>query len=128
MLQWEKTPLLTCPSWPKTLVVPDGSDRNLNPLGFFADHRPVTGLMNSRPEEPDGLVIAEGSVAGPNQRKSNDTVAPIETGSWKRRRALGPLKKSLTRRCLAIIRALPSFTSALTPSSRSASVQNKPLG
>ncbi len=32
LLQWEKIPLLTCPSWPKMLVVPDGSDRNLNPL------------------------------------------------------------------------------------------------
>jgi hypothetical protein len=41
---------------------------------------------------------------------------------------LGMLKKSLTRRCLAVIRALPSFRSALTPSSRSGTVQNRPFG
>lgn len=111
------------------LVVPDGSDQNLNPLAFFAAHRPVTGLMNSRPEEPGGPVTAEGSVAGPSQRKSNDTVAPTDTGWWLLwNRALGMLKKSLTRRCLAVIRALPSFTSALTPSSRSGTVQNRPFG
>src|SRR5262249_11949955 len=106
----------------------DGSDRNLNPLGFLADHRPVTGLMNSRPEESGGLVTAEGSVAGPNQRKSNDTVAPTETGCWGWKNGLGMLKKSLTRRCLPVIRALPSLRSTLTSSSRSGSVQNKPLG
>jgi hypothetical protein len=41
---------------------------------------------------------------------------------------LGMLRKSLIRRCLAVIRALPSFRSALTASSRSGSVQNRPLG
>jgi hypothetical protein len=83
--------------------VPDGSDRNLNPLAFLADQRPVTGLLNSWPEEPAGLVIGEGSVAGPSQRKSNDTIAPTDTGRSVWNRALGMVKKSLIRRSSAVI-------------------------
>jgi hypothetical protein len=41
---------------------------------------------------------------------------------------LGMLKKSLTRTCLPVIRALPSFKSALTSLSRSGTVQNRPPG
>jgi hypothetical protein len=85
------------------LVVPDGFDRNLNPVAFFADQRPVTGLMNSCPDEPAGLVIGEEAVAGPSQRKSNDTVAPTDTGFCVWNTALGKLKKSLTRRSSALI-------------------------
>lgn len=95
--------------------MPDGSDRNLNPLAFFADHVIVTGLMSSRPEEPAGLVTCEGLVAGPSQRMSNDTVAPTDTGLWVRNKAFGILKKSLARRFSALIRAWPSCRSACTP-------------
>jgi hypothetical protein len=49
-------------------------------VAFFADHVIVTGLMSSWPEEPGGLVTAEGLVAGPIQRTSNDTVARTDTG------------------------------------------------
>ena len=96
--------------------MPDGCDRNLNPLALFADHVIVTGLMNSRPEEPAGLVTTEGAVAGPSQRMLNDTVAPTDTGCCVWNRALGILKKSLTRRSSAVIRALPSWRSTRTPS------------
>jgi hypothetical protein len=72
-------------------------------MAFFADHRPVTGLMNSWPEEPAGLVTGEGAVAGPSQRMLNDTVAPTDTGFCVWNRALGRLKKSLTRRFSAVI-------------------------
>jgi len=108
--------------------VPDGFDRKLNPVAFLADHVIVTGLMNSRPEEPGGLVTDEGLVAGPSQRTSNDTVAPTDTGCWMWNRALGRLKKSLTRRCPAAIRAVPSRRSARTAPPGSGSVQNKPPG
>lgn len=108
-------PFLTRPSWPKKLVVPDGLDRNLNPMAFFADHLIVTGLMSSWPEEPAGLVTGEGLVAGPSQRMSNDTAAPTDTGLWVRNKAFGILKKSLARRCSAVIRALPSSRSTCTP-------------
>jgi len=97
-------------------------------MAFFADHVIVTGLMSSRPEEPGGLVIAEGLVAGPSQRMSNDTVAPTDTGCWVWNRALGMLKNSLTRRFPALIRALPSGRSARTASLWSGTVQNKPPG
>lgn len=113
--QCEKIPFLTRPSWPKTLVVPDGCDLKLNPWAFSADHLIVAGLMSSWPEEPGGLVTAERPVAGPSQRMSKDTVARTDAGFWKRNRALGILKKSLTRRFFALIRALPSFRSTDTP-------------
>ena len=95
--------------------MPDGSDRNLNPVAFFADQRIVTGLMTSWPEEPAGLVTCEGLVAGPSQRMSNDTAAPTDTGLWVRNKAFGILKKSLTRSFSAVIRALPSSRSTRTP-------------
>ena len=95
--------------------MPDGLDLKLNPRAFFADHLIVTGLMNSRPEEPGGLVTAEGPVAGPIQRMSKDTVARTDAGFWNRNRALGILKKSLTCRFVAVIRALPSSRSTVTP-------------
>lgn len=85
-------------------------------MAFFADQRIVTGLIISRPEEPAGLVTAEGAVAGPIQRMLNDTVAPTDTGCCVRNRALGILKKSLMRRSSAVIRALPSWRSTRTPS------------
>jgi len=85
-------------------------------LAFFADHVIVTGLMSSRPEEPGGLVTAEGAVAGPSQQMSNDTVAPTDTGCRVWNRALGMLKKSLARTLPAVIRALPSFRSTRTAS------------
>jgi len=94
--QPEKIPFRTWPSWPKKLVVPDGRDLKLNPEALVADHFIVTGLVNSRPVEPGGLVTAEGCVAGPIQRMSKDTVAATDTGFWKRNKALGILKKSLT--------------------------------
>src|SRR5580704_5532983 len=125
---------LTRPSWPKKLVVPAGFDLKLNPRAFSADHLIVTGLMSSRPEEPGGLVTAVRPVAGPSQRMSKDTVARTDAGFWKRNRALGILKKSLTCR-FAVIRALLSSKSTLTlprPSSSrsdcSGTVQNKPPG
>ena len=83
-------------------------------MAFFADQVIVTGLMTSWPEEPGGLVTGEGSVAGPIQRMSNDTAAPTDTGSSVWNRALGMLKKSLSRRCLAAIRALPCCRSTRT--------------
>lgn len=79
-VQWAKIPFLTRPSWPKTLVVPDGCDLKLNPRAFCADHLIVAGLMSSRPEEPGGLVTAERPVAGPSQRISKDTVARTDAG------------------------------------------------
>ena len=115
LFQCAKIPFLTRPSWPKTLVVPDGFDLKLNPWAFCADHLIVAGLMSSRPEEPGGLVTAERPVAGPSQRMSKDTVARTDAGLRKRNRALGILKKSLTRRFFALIRALPSSRSTLTP-------------
>ena len=102
----EKIPFLTRPSWPKKLVVPDGSDLKRNPWAFCADHLIVAGLMSSRPEEPGGLVTAERPVAGPSQRMSKDTVARTDAGLWKRNRALGILKKSITRRFFAFILSL----------------------
>ena len=95
--------------------MPDGFDLKLNPRAFSADHLIVTGLMSSRPEEPGGLVTAERPVAGPLQRMSNDTVARTDAGFWKRNRALGMLKKSLTCRFAAVIRASPSSSSTVTP-------------
>ena len=80
LLQWAKIPFRTRPSWPKKLVVPDGFDRNLSPLALVADHVIVTGLMNSWPEEPAGLVTGEGLVAGPSQRMSNETLAATDAG------------------------------------------------
>lgn len=132
----EKIPFLTLPSWPKKLVVPEGFDLKRNPEAFAADHLMVTGLMNSWPDEPGGLVTAERPVAGPSQRMSKETVAATDTGFWRWNRALGILKKSLTCRSVAVIRALPSSRSTLTPpwpssSSRrdpSGTVQNKPPG
>ena len=76
--------------------MPDGFDLKLNPEALVADHVIVTGLVNSRPEEPGGLVTGEPCVAGPSQRISKDTVAATDAGVWKRNRALGILKKSLT--------------------------------
>jgi hypothetical protein len=111
----EKIPFLTLPSWPKKLVVPEAVDLNLNPEAFAADHLMVTGLMNSWPDEPGGLVTAERPVAGPSQRMSKETVAPTDTGVWNRNKALGILKKSLTCRSVALIRALPSPRSTVTP-------------
>lgn len=97
------------------LVVPDGFDLKLNPWAFSADHFIVAGLMRSWPEEPGGLLTAERPVAGPCQRMSKDTVARTDAGLWKRNRALGILKKSMTRRFFALIRALPSTRSTDTP-------------
>ena len=97
-------------------------------MAFFADHVIVTGLMNSWPEELGGLVTAEGLVAGPIQRMSNDTVAPTDTGCWVWNRALGILKKSLTPRFPAVIRASPSSRSTRTLPRWSGTVQNRPLG
>jgi hypothetical protein len=111
----EKIPFLTLPSWPKKLVVPEALDLKLNPEAFVADHLMVTGLMNSWPDEPGGLVTVERLVAGPIQRMSKETVAPTDTGFWKRNRAFGILKKSLTCRFLALIRALPSSRLTVTP-------------
>lgn len=124
--------------------MPDGCDLKLKPEALVADHFIVTGLVNSRPVEPGGLVTAEGRVAGPIQRMSKDTVAPTDTGFWKRNKALGILKKSLTLRFAALIRALPSSRSTVTPPwpssswdrarpspsspDRSGTVQNKPPG
>ena len=125
------------------LVVPDGFDLKLNPGALVADHFIVTGLLNTRPVEPFGLVTAEGCVAGPVQRMSKETVAPTDTGFWKWNKALGILKKSRTRTFAALIRALPSSRSTVTPCSssssnrtcsplsspdRSGTVQNSPLG
>ena len=76
--------------------MPDGLDLKLNPEAFFADHLIVTGLMRRRPVEPGGLVTGERPAGGPIQRMSNDTAAPTDAGFWKRNRALGILKKSLT--------------------------------
>jgi hypothetical protein len=107
----------------------------LNPEPLVADHLMVTGLLNTCPEEPRGLVTRERPVGGPIQRMSKDTVAGTETGFWRCNKALGRLKKSLTCRFFAFIRALPSSRSTVTPSSsspsrpgRSGTVQNKPLG
>ena len=76
--------------------MPDGFDLKLNPRAFLARQVIVTGLVNSRPEEPGGLVTADRAVAGPSQRMSKDMVARTDTGFWKRNKALGILKKSLT--------------------------------
>ena len=95
--------------------MPDGFDLKLNPWAFCADHLIVAGLMSSRPEEPGGLMTAERPVAGPSQRMSKDTVARTDAGLWTRNRALGIVKKSLTCRFFALIRALPSPRSTDTP-------------
>jgi hypothetical protein len=129
---------------PKKLVVPDGFDWKLNPEALVADHFIVTGLLNTRPVEPGGLVTTEGRVAGPIQRMSKDTAAATDTGFWRWKKALGILKKSLTWRFAAVIRALPSSGSTVTPPSpssswdrsrpssssldRSGTVQNRPPG
>ena len=76
--------------------MPDGSDLKLNPEALVADHFIVTGLLNTRPVEPGGLVTAEGRVAGPIQRTSKDAVVATDTGFWRCNKALGMLKKSLT--------------------------------
>ena len=76
--------------------MPDGFDLKLNPRAFLARQVIVTGLVNSRPEEPGGLVTGERGVGGPIQRMSKDAVAATDAGFWKRNRALGILKKSLT--------------------------------
>lgn len=119
------------------LFVPDGFEVNLNPEAFAADHLIVTGLVSSCPAEPGGLVTAERPVAGPSQRMSKETAAPTDTGVWKRNRALGMLKKSLTRRFAALIRAVPAPRWTATPPSGptpplppggSGTVQNKPSG
>jgi hypothetical protein len=68
----------------------------LNPEALAADHLMVTGLVDSRPADPGGLVTGERCVAGPSQRMSKDTVAATDAGFRKRNRALGVLKKSLT--------------------------------
>ena len=88
----------------------------LNPEALVADHFIVTGLLNTRPVEPRGFVTAEGCVAGPIQRMSKDTIAASDTGSLKWNKALGILKKSLTWTFAAVIRALPSSRSTVTPS------------
>ena len=75
--------------------MPDGFDLKLNPEALVADHFIVTGLLNTRPVEPGGLVTADGWVGGPIHRMSKDTVAPTDTGFWKWNKALGILKKSL---------------------------------
>ena len=75
--------------------MPDGCDLKLNPEALVADHVIVTGLANTRPEEPGGLVTGEPCAAGPSQRMSKETVAATDGGFWKRNRALGILKKSL---------------------------------
>ena len=124
--------------------MPDGFDLKLNPEALVADHVIVAGLLNTRPVEPGGLVTAEGCVAGPIQRMSKDTVAATDAGFRKRNKALGIVKKSLTCRSVALIRALPASTSTVTPLSPSSSwdrarpplsspdgsgtVQNKPPG
>ena len=46
-VQLEKTPFRTRPSWPKKLLVGDGSDVKLNPAPLVADHLMVTGLWNT---------------------------------------------------------------------------------
>ena len=96
--------------------MPDGSDLKLNPWAFFADHFIVAVFISSWPEEPGGLVTVERPVTGPRQRMSKDTVARTDAGLWKRNRALGMLKKSMTRRFFALIRALPACRSTDTPS------------
>ena len=135
-----KIPFRTRPSWPKKLVVPVGLDVKLNPRALVADQLIVTGLMNSRPAEPGGPVTGIPRVAGPSQRMSKDTVARTEAGFWTRNRAFGMLKKSLTCRFAALIRALPSSRSTVTPppwpssspssswSDLSGTVQNRPRG
>jgi hypothetical protein len=105
----------------------------LNPKALVADHLIVTGLLSSPPEDPGGLVTADRSVAGPSQRMSKDTVARTDAGVWKRNRALGILKKSLTCRSVAVICALPAPGWTVTPSpsprpDASGTVQNKPCG
>ena len=95
--------------------MPDGSDLKLNPWAFSADHFIVAVFMSSWPEDPGGLVTAERPVTGPRQRMSKDTVARTDAGFRKRNRALGILKKSLTRRFFAVIRALPSSRLTATP-------------
>src|SRR6516164_233110 len=116
LFQCEKIPFLTRPSWAKALVVPDGSDLKLNPWAFSADHFIVAVFISSWPEEPGGLVTAELPVTGPRQRTSKDTVARTDAGLWTWNRALGMLKKSMTPRFFALIRALPSPRSTDTPS------------
>ncbi len=132
-----KIPFRTRPSWPKKLVVPDGSDVKLNPEAVFADHLIVTGLLSSSPAEPGGLVTAERPVGGPSQRMSKDTIAPTDAGVWNRNSALGMLKKSRTCRFVAVIRARPAPRWTVTPSAGplpslppdgSGTVQNKPSG
>ena len=97
-------------------------------MALLADQRIVTGLMNSWPEEPAGLVTGPGAVGGPSQRTSNDTFERTDTGCCVWNRALLILKKSLTRTSSAAIRALPSWRSTRTSSFWSGSVQNRPLG
>jgi hypothetical protein len=109
----------------------------LNPEVVLADHLIVAGLLSSRPTEPGGLVTAERPVGGPSQLTSKDTVAPTDAGVWKRNSALGMLKKSLTCRFVAVIRAWPAPRWTVTPSAvplpalrpdGSGTVQNKPSG
>ena len=72
--------------------MPDGSDLKLNPEALVVDHFIVTGLLNTRPVEPGGLVTAEGCVAGPIQRMSKDLTCDTLNGlEWGRLADLGVL-------------------------------------
>ena len=87
----------------------------LNPWAFCADHFMVAVFISSWPEEPGGLVTAERLVTGPRQWMSKDTVALTDAGFRKRNRALGIVKNSATCRFFALIRAVPSSRSTVTP-------------
>ena len=106
----------------------DGFDVKLNPEPLVADHLMVTGLLNTSPEEPRGLVTCERCVAGPSQRMSKDTVSGTDTGFWRCSKALGILKKSGAFTFVADIRAFPAPNWTSTASGDSGTVQNKPSG
>jgi hypothetical protein len=54
-----ENPFLTQPSWPKTLVVPDGSDLKLNPSAFSADQADaLTGHNSALPSEGPAAAAA----------------------------------------------------------------------
>lgn len=87
-IQSAKIPFLTRPSCAKTLVVPDGFDTYRKPRLLVADHVIVALVMINSPVEP-GVVTGPGLVAGPVHSMSKVHVASADTGSSKRKKALG---------------------------------------
>jgi hypothetical protein len=80
----------------------------LNPSEFIADHVIVAWLMTNSPLEPGGLLTGELLVTGPLHWMSKLALAGTDSGSWRWKRALGMLEKSIKARLVMVIRAAPA--------------------